>query len=146
MGFSAVVAANPTGLKEGGRSTWWVWPGLTVAMAALLGAVAWWLEDVGAGGLRVGEAAGWISAGVATSLATRIFCWGTVWLPRVGDQPIVRIMAESFVRMAIPLSVLLAIAIVRRDLLQAEALLYFLPFQFITMVAAVVESLSRAHR
>lgn len=132
------------------RSTWWVWPGLTVAAAALLWGWAWWQERSGwtgdAGSMPADLAAGWILAGVATSLATRVFSWGMVWLPRVGDQPIVRIMAESFVRLAIPLSVLLAIAIVRRDLLQAEALLYFLPFQFITMLAAVVESLSRAHR
>lgn len=132
------------------RSTWWLWPGLTAATAVLLWGWAWWLQRSGwtdnAGSMPAGVAVGWILAGIGASLATRVFSWGVVWLPRVGDQPIVRIMAETFVRLAIPLGGLLAVAIVRRDLLQVEALLYFLPFQFISMIAGVVESLDRAHR
>lgn len=115
------------------RPTWLVWPGLTIATAIVLGVIGWWVGKL--------DAARWIGFGVATSAVTSLMGWLTIERTRLKLEPVARMMAETSVRMALPLGALLALAIMRRELLTAENLAFFLPFQLVTLVAGVNRSL-----
>ncbi len=120
------------------RPTWLVWPGLTIATAIVLAGIGWWIGKV--------DAAKWIAFGVATSAATSVMGWFTVERTRLKYEPVARMMAETSVRMALPLGALLAMAIMRRELLTGENLAFFLPFQLVTLVAGVNRTLAEVNR
>lgn len=107
--------------------TVWIWLTATAAMALMLIGVNWFRNDDGT--------APWIAAGVTVSLVTMLSTSATVYLAGATGKPLHRLLIETSVRLAVPLGILLAIAITHRDLLTTEFLLYFLPFQFITIVA-----------
>lgn len=76
--------------------------------------------------------------GVGLSLVTMVASAVTVRTFKRRDSPLHRMLIETSVRMAIPLGFLSAVAIARRDLLSEAFLLYFLPFQFLTIYAGTV--------
>lgn len=115
------------------RPTWLVWPGLTIATVVVLAGIGAWIGKV--------DAAKWMAFGIAISAATSVMCWLTVERTRLKHEPVARTLAESLLRMALPLGVLFAMAITRRDLLTEENMAFFLPFQFVTIVAGVNRSL-----
>ena len=112
-----------------------VWLSFTALAAVLLWLVARWQEHT--------EATTWIAAGVGTSVLTSFASRATVTLMRVSGQPVTRMMVETFVRMALPLGVLLAIAMFDRGLINKTTILYFLPFQFITIIADTLGAMWR---
>lgn len=114
------------------RPTWLVWPGLTLAVGVSLAAIAWWLGRW--------EALKWIAFGIATSAVTSVTSWLVVELARLKQHPLGRMAAEMAVRMGLPLGVLMVVAIVRREVLTAESMAYFLPFQLVTLVAGTNRS------
>jgi phosphatidylglycerophosphate synthase len=115
------------------RPIWLVWPGLTLVVLAPTAAIAWWSESA--------EGAKWIAFGIATSAATSLASWITVARSGIGNDPWGRLVAETAIRMALPLGALLAVALVERDAVNSETLAYFLPFQLVTLVAGVNRSL-----
>ncbi len=112
-----------------------IWLVGAVVLTALLYGVAWC-----SGHTQVWQ---WIGVGVAVSVVTLLASNTTVAASGLAGQPLQRMLMETSVRLALPLSFLLAVAIVRRDLLSETFLLYFLPFQFLTIVADVAGSLER---
>lgn len=115
------------------RPTWLVWPGLTIAVTVVLGVIGWWIGKV--------DTLRWIAFGAATSGVTSVMGWLTIERTRLKREPVARTMAETSIRMAFPLGVLFAMAVTRRDLLTEENLAFFLPFQFVTIVAGVNRAL-----
>jgi hypothetical protein len=107
----------------------------TTTIAAALALVAW--------GRGRSEAYLWLVAGIGVSLVTLVASKATVVATRSVDKPLASMLVETCVRMALPLATLLAVAIARRDLLTTEFLLYFLPFQFLTIIASVAGSVGR---
>ncbi|MGI9456309.1 MAG: hypothetical protein ACR2NU_07085 [Aeoliella sp.] len=112
-----------------------VWLSFTALAVVLLWLVACWQEHT--------EATTWIAVGVGTSVLTSLASRVTVTLMRVSGQPVTRMMVETFVRMALPLGVLLAIAMYDRGLINKTTILYFLPFQFITIIADTLGAMWR---
>jgi len=109
------------------QRTAFVWLSLTAVVAAALGLVASWNGPA--------DAKIWIAVGVGVSLVTSLAGKATVRLSGLASRPLSRLLLETSIRMALPFSVLLAIAITHRDILTTTFLLYFLPFQFITLIA-----------
>lgn len=105
----------------------------TLAVATPLSALAWW---------RANNAAWWwMASAIGLSLAALGASAATVALAQSRHKPLQRMLIETSIRMALPLGVLLALAVVRRDLLHTEFILYFLPFQFVTLAVATAASL-----
>ncbi|MGI9456637.1 MAG: hypothetical protein ACR2NU_08750 [Aeoliella sp.] len=114
-----------------------VWLSLTALVAILLGLIAW----------RCGpaEAKTWMLAGVGVSLVTSLVGSASVRLSGLADQPFPRLLLETSIRMALPLGVLLAVSMTRREILTPTFVLYFLPFQFITLIADTAGALWRVN-
>ena len=115
--------------------TVWLWLAATTLTALLMLAIRWLRGD--------SEAVEWIVAGIAVSLATLLASRTTVALARATDKPLYRLAIETSIRLSIPLSVLLGLAVVKRELLTAEFFVYFLPFQFVTIFADTAGSVWR---
>ncbi|QDU56378.1 hypothetical protein [Aeoliella mucimassa] len=107
-----------------------VWLVGCLAILAVLLPIGTWRGDAIAGRAML--------AGVGVSLFTTAACIATVSLARWKQQPLNRMLLETCLRMALPVSFLLALAITRRHLLDNTYLLYFLPFQFLTIYAGTV--------
>lgn len=114
-----------------------VWVSLTLVAAVLLRCVAWLTSET--------QAAGWIAAGVGVSLATFVLGKATVAASPVRRDPLPRLWLETSIRMVLPLAALAAVAVMRRELLETRFLLYFLPFQFITLIADTVGAVRRVN-
>lgn len=112
-----------------------VWLALTGTAAVALAVVAVLRSE--------SEAATWIVCGIVLSLVTILSSLATVVALGVQDKPLPQLLTQTSVRMALPLAVLLALAIVRRDVLTPIFLLYFLPFQFITLTADALGAIKR---
>ena len=104
-----------------------VWLVGTTLVAVPLAAIGAWRGDAIA--LKA------MLLGVGVSLLTVIACAATVGLVAWRKRPLERMLLETSLRMALPLSFLLAVLVTRRDLLDNTFLLYFLPFQFLTIIA-----------
>lgn len=101
-------------------------------------AIAWWTGK--------GDALEWIGFGIATSAVTSLMSWVTIERTVLKQEPLGRLLAETSVRLAIPLAVLMAVAVARRELLTPENIACFLPFQFVTLVAGVNRSVVESKR
>lgn len=111
-------------------ATWLQWLTLTVLAAGVLVVLARAQDE-----LRAPE---WILLGIVVSLVTLVASKATVILGQVTNKPLHRMLVETSLRLSIPLGVLLAIVITRRDLLSSDFLLYFLPFQLVTIVVGAI--------
>lgn len=81
--------------------------------------------------------------GIGVSLVTVVTSSVTLMMSGLAQKPLQRMVIETSVRMAMPLGFLLAVKIVRRDLLENTFLLYFLPFQFVTILVGVWVAVGR---
>ena len=113
----------------------WLWLVCTVATAAVLSLLAWCC-----GPERAWE---FMGIGVGVSLVTVVASQVTLAMSGAAPRPLHRMLLETSVRTALPLGFLLAIRIARRELLGNTFLLYFLPFQFVTIVVSVLVSVGR---
>jgi hypothetical protein len=115
------------------RPTWLVWPGLTTVVLVAAAAIAVWEGSQ--------DAARWIAFGIATSAVTTVAGYATVSRLDSKLDAWGRLVAETAIRMALPLGALMAVAVVRREMITPQGIAYFLPFQFVTLVAGVNRSL-----
>lgn len=87
-----------------------------------------------------------IAMGTGVSLVALLASNLTVAASGWGDKPLHRLLIETNVRVALPLAFLLAVAVARRDLLSELFLLYFLPFQLLTIVVSAAASVHQVQQ
>lgn len=119
------------------RLTAVVWLALTCLAGLVAVGVAY--------GTQNPKAYGWIASAIGVSLVVSTASWATVRAMRLEDQPLPRLGVETLTRVILPLSVLLAVMLKRPELVSREFLLYFLPFQFITLIASTIGSVRRVN-
>lgn len=109
-----------------------------LALFTLMAALACWQDELLAWkGLVAGCA-----VSLVTLLATRWSLAASGWR----GKPLHRMLLETCVRVAMPMGFLLAIVVARRDLLDQTFLLYFLPFQILTIVVGVADAIRHVHQ
>jgi len=117
------------------RQTALVW--LSLTLAALC--VEWTIAKLqGAEDLPIG-----LVVGIGVSLFTFLVGKLVIGLPTASREPVPRLVTATAVRMAIPFTVIAAIAATNRELLDKTFLAYFLPFQFITLIADTLGAVRR---
>ncbi|WP_425398807.1 hypothetical protein [Aeoliella sp.] len=109
------------------------WLVATSALSALLAAFAYWQD----------EPLAWkgLFAGVLVSLVTLLATRWSLAASRWSNKPLHRMLLETCIRVAMPMGFVLAMAVARRDLLEQTFLLYFLPFQILTIVVGVADAI-----
>lgn len=91
----------------------------------------------------MGRPLGWgIGVSLATLLASKLSLAG---LPDRFNA-VHQVLLETCIRLVLPLGLLFAMAIARRDLLTETFLLYFLPFQLVTIAVGAGDSIRRIDR
>lgn len=106
--------------------------GVSALLAPML-ALAYWQDEPLA---WKGLVAGFIVS-LVTLLTTRWSLVASGW----SNKPLHRMLLETCIRVAMPMGFLLAIVVARRDLLDQTFLLYFLPFQILTIVVGVADAI-----
>lgn len=104
-----------------------------LVLVALLTCLAYWRGD------QLAMQA--IAMGAGVSLVALLASNATVAASGWGDKPLHRLLIETNVRVALPLAFLLAVVVARRDLLSESFLLYFLPFQLLTIAVSAAASI-----
>ena len=112
----------------------WVWLSGTLCVSVVTIPIGLWRED--------DEALRAIVAGIFVSLITMLLCILSVFIGASRSNPLQRMLMETILRLAIPLTFLLMLKLLREELLTVGFVIYFIPFQLLTIVATTIRSAS----